>query len=262
MKHGIAAGAALAALLASAGAFAADMPLRSIAPVSTYDWSGTYIGGVAGGAWANNDTSVPGLGVLGTAIGVPVIQTTSSSGFVGGVEGGSNYQFGNLVVGWEGDIVWGKVNGTSTSSFGAPLLPAGSASRLSTADTNWIATTTSRVGIAHDNWLLYGKAGVAWANTDYTETWAFPAGAARFSGTGSAIQTGWTVGTGIEWAFWQNWSVKAEYDYLDFGTKNVAINGAVVAGGPAIGISAGLQNAQHINEFKAGLNWRFAPNFW
>jgi hypothetical protein len=30
--------------------------------------------------------------------------------------------------------------------------------------TNWIATATSRVGIAHNNWLIYGKAGVAWAN--------------------------------------------------------------------------------------------------
>ena len=143
---------------------AADMPLKAVAPVSTYDWSGMYIGGVLGGAWATNDISDPGLGVLGIAVGVPAIQTTDSSGFIGGVEGGSNYQFGNLVVGWEGDITWGGVNGTSVSGFGAPLLPPGVLSRAITADTNWTATATSRVGIAHNNWLLYGKAGVAWAH--------------------------------------------------------------------------------------------------
>ena len=124
------------AMVAAGSAMAADMPLRAIAPVSTYDWSGMYIGGVLGGAWATNDIADPGLGILGTLIGVPVIQTTNSSGFIGGIEGGSNYQFGNLVVGWEGDITWGSVNGTSTTSFGAPLLPPGVLTRSIAANTN------------------------------------------------------------------------------------------------------------------------------
>src|SRR5271154_6269940 len=110
-----------------------------------------YIGGVVGGAWATNDIADPGLGVLGTAVGVPVIQTTNSSGFIGGVGGGSNYQFGNLVVGWAGDITWGGGHGESTSGFGGPLLPPGGLNRSTSADTNWIATATSRVGIAHNN---------------------------------------------------------------------------------------------------------------
>jgi opacity protein-like surface antigen len=56
--------------------------------------------------------------------------------------------------------------------------------------------------------------------------------------------------------------VKAEYDYLDFGNKTVAINGTILPGIANIPASFGVQNAQHINEFKAGLNWRFAPNYW
>ena len=131
-------------------------------------------------------------------------------------------------------------------------------------DTNWIATTTSRVGIAHNNWLLYGKAGVAWANNSYTDAWAVSSGPSLFTGTGSnKTQTGWTVGTGLEWAFIPNWSLKIEYDYLDFGTKTVAINGAITpVGGAAIPAQFGVQNQQHINEVKAGINWRFAPNLW
>ena len=29
----------------------------------------------------------------------------------------------------------------------------------------------------------------------------------------SESRTGWTVGGGIEWAFWNNWSAKVEYDH-------------------------------------------------
>jgi hypothetical protein len=36
----------------------------------------------------------------------------------------------------------------------------------------------------------------------------------------------------------------------------------VLPGGAPIGVSPGVQNQQHINEFKAGLNWKFAPNYW
>jgi outer membrane immunogenic protein len=248
--------------MASSG-FAADMPLKAPPPVLAYDWSGFYIGGVIGGGWTNTDSSVPGLGVIGALVNAPVIQTTTSSSFIGGVEGGDRYQFGKLVIGWEADITWGDMNGTSTTTFG-PVIAPGILTQSITADTKWTATATSTVGIAHDRWLIYGKAGVAWAKTDYTDNWAI-AGVPLFSGTGStnsSSQVGWTVGTGVEWAIWNNWSVKAEYDYLDFGNKTAAINGSIFPGIITLPASFGLENTQHINQFKAGLNWHIAPSIW
>jgi Outer membrane protein beta-barrel domain len=115
--------------------------------------------------------------------------------------------------------------------------------------------------IAHDRWLIYGKAGVAWNHTNYTDNWV-GGGVPHFSGTGSENRVGWTVGMGIEWAIWNNWSIKAEYDYLDFGNRTVAINGTVLPGIVNFPASFGMENAQHINQFKAGLNWRILPNFW
>jgi outer membrane immunogenic protein len=255
-------GVAFAIAAVSGSAFAADMAIKAPPPAAypAYDWGGLYIGGVIGGAWQTIDTSDPGLGVLGTLVGTPVLQTTSSSGFIGGLEGGSNYQMGKLVIGWEADITWGGVNGTSTSSFGAPLLPPGVLSRSITADTNWTATTTSRLGIAHDRWLIYVKTGVAYAHTNYTDNWATTGGFPLFTGANSENRVGWTVGAGIEWAVWNNWSVKAEYDYLDFGNSNVAINGSVAPSAFNLPVSVGLQNADHINQFKAGVNWKFLPN--
>jgi opacity protein-like surface antigen len=40
----------------------------------------------------------------------------------------------------------------------------------------------------------------------------------EFSGaTKSGAQTGWTAGGGVEWALWNNWSLKTEYLYLSLG---------------------------------------------
>jgi outer membrane immunogenic protein len=256
MKHRFLAGVAIAAMIGGS-AFAADMPVKAAAPVALYDWGGIYLGGVVGGAWGTNDISDPGLGtILGPLFGLPTVQSTTSSGFIGGIEGGSRYQFQKLVVGWEADITWGDLNATNTTSFGAPFIPA---SRTTTADSNWLATATSTVGIAHDRWLVYGKAGVAWENVNYTDNWTI-AGVPLFSGTGSDNRVGWTVGTGVEWAVWQNWSIKAEYDYLDFGNRNVAINGSVPLLG--VGFTSAIQDNNHINQVKVGVNWHILPNFW
>jgi len=256
MQRQFLAGVALAMVAGSA--FAADMPLKAVAPVALYDWSGMYIGGVIGGAWGTNDISDPGLGIVGTLLGVPVVQSNNPSGFIGGIEGGSRYQMGKLVIGWEGDITWGGLNNTNTTSFTSPLIGGIPFSRSITSDTKWVATTVSTLGIAHNNWLLYGKAGVAFENVKYTDNWAV-VGIPLFSGTGSDTRTGWTVGTGLEWAFYNNWSAKIEYDYLDFGTKNVAINGTLTGVG---GFNPGIQDNNHINQFKAGLNYKFMSNLW
>ena len=93
MKFRLLAGAAISAILAGS-AFAADMPLKAPPPVLAYDWSGFYIGGVIGGGWSHIDSSDPGLGLIGTLINVPVVQTTTGSSFIGGIEGGDRYQFG------------------------------------------------------------------------------------------------------------------------------------------------------------------------
>ena len=261
--------ASIATAVMAGSAFAADMPLKAPPPVLAYDWSGFYIGGVIGGAWQRTDTSVPSLGVLGTLVNAPVVQTTDGSGFIGGVEGGDRYQFGKLVVGWEADMTWGNVNGSNTTNFGPSFFPPLTFTRTITADTNWQGTATSTLGIAHDRWLIYGKAGVAWEHTNYTVNSNVALGVGPgfntpwFTGLGSENRVGWTVGTGIEWAIWNSWSVKAEYDYLDFGNKTVAVNGTLLpALGGGLGISRGLENTTHVNQFKAGLNWHIAPNYW
>ena len=68
---------------------------------------------------------------------------------------------------------------------------------------------------------MYAKGGPAWAGDKYSLFIpVFPE-----QETASETRTGWTVGGGIEWAFWNNWSMKAEYNYYDFGTSSVTLVG-------------------------------------
>ena len=63
-----------------------------------------------------------------------------------------------------------------------------------------------------------------------------------FSGTGGETREGWTTGVGIEYAFTNSLSFKAEYDYMNFGSRTATINGT--AGGLRP-FSAGIQNNLH-----------------
>jgi opacity protein-like surface antigen len=61
---------------------------------------------------------------------------------------------------------------------------------------------------------------------------------------------------------WQNWSIKAEYDYIDFGTKTTPITGTVLPGVVGLPASVGLEDNLRIQQVKVGVNYRFLPNLW
>ena len=119
--------------------------------------------------------------------------------------------------------------------------------------------------------MVYAKEAAAWARDKYqfagqvstsacgsVQTVPFPPQCVftnttivtPFNFAASETRLGWTIGTGIEWAVWENWSVKLEYDYLDFGNTTVTFNDAVL--GPAT-----ISVSQRISEVKFGVNYRF-----
>jgi len=48
--------------------------------------------------------------------------------------------------------------------------------------------------------------------------------------TATETRLGWTVGVGVEWAVLRYWSVKGEYDFLDFGRHTVTFTDPVFGG--------------------------------
>jgi outer membrane immunogenic protein len=79
--------------------------------------------------------------------------------------------------------------------------------------------------------------------------------------SGSRSRWGWTVGTGVEFGLFDNWSARIEYDYLDFGNKNIAFNGTLIENvGNSFAIQRDVNLKQQIHMVTVGLNYRF--NWW
>lgn len=239
MKKILLAGAALAALAAPASA--ADLAARPAfkAPVAVpivYNWSGFYIGAHVGGAWGDKDwTEIP-------AAGAPIARGSHDiSGFLAGGQAGVNFQSGNWVFGIEGQLSW-------TNADGSHVCVAGLA--VCNTDVNWLGTVAGRIGYAWDRVMVYGKGGFAFADEKYFVT-ALPGGA-LVGTTSDDTRTGWMLGAGVEWALWDNWSAKIEYNYMDFGRDRFA-----VANVPGPGTLVNVDIDQQVHVVKLGVNYRF-----
>lgn len=147
-------------LLASAIFFAAGgTALAQGAPA--YNWSGFYVGGHAGFGWQDVD----GIFDQGGAPGGPYdLGDFDVDGFVGGGHAGVNAQWNWAVVGIEGDVSFAAAEDTFA---GSPL--AGSTIEVSD-ELDLLASVRGRVGIAWNNLLVYGTAGVGYAEYEFTST--------------------------------------------------------------------------------------------
>src|SRR5450631_2857042 len=210
--------AALALLTISVAASAADLkpaPVYTKAPMMApaFSWTGFYIGGNFGGAWAHHnwDDSLFGLNFGdGNNNGV----------FIAGGQVGGNYQINNFVIGIEGTFDWAANNNNSTNGIIVPGV-GGNTIRVTSNDTR-ISTLAARFGVAYDRVLFYGKAGGGWVgNNGFTATNVTTG--ASITGSNSSTVSGWLVGAGIEWAFAPNWSLKAEYDYLGLSGRTFTV---------------------------------------
>ena len=213
----------------AAPAVAADMPARTYtkapaytAPEVVYNWTGFYVGGHVGGAFAG-DNSLQG----------------NSGRFLGGVQGGFDYQFANnFVVGAEAQYSWLSSNNTGV------LFPGGT---LITNNNNQLGSVTGRAGYAWGPALLYAKGGYAWK--DGNNISVTTNGVATAFTTNGNHRDGYTVGAGLEYMFAPSWSTKVEYQYYNFGSTTF------VAGSPAILVGTSFRDDEHT--VKAGINYRF-----
>ncbi|QCK86263.1 porin family protein [Phreatobacter aquaticus] len=194
--------AAIAAAAMMGQAQAADLGVRRVAvpaaiAAPVFNWTGFYAGLNVGVGIANTNFSVLAPGFPG-----------SGSGLVGGAQIGYNHQINNFVIGVEGDLGYFGVSRSAVVG-GATV----------NWKTTWDASLRARAGVAIDRTLLYVTGGVAFADLTLRQT---PAGGATVSG--SQTRVGWTLGAGIEHALTQNWTVRAEYLYANYGSKIIRSN--------------------------------------
>ncbi len=94
------------------------MPLMAPPPPGLYDWSGLYIGGVAGGGWSSNDFCGQDPAFMPDGRRLPLTQSVNNSSWLAGAEAGWSYQINRLVVGGEWDFTWADMNGSNTAGYG------------------------------------------------------------------------------------------------------------------------------------------------
>ena len=225
-------------------AFAADLPAPApIPPPPIYNWTGFYIGGNIGAAWSGLSGS-NFSDTLGSTFTAP-----TNVQFMGGGQVGVNYQF------WSGVVIGGEVMfdwlASSANTQITATAPDGTAAFMDTINNRWLTTATGRLGYAWDRVLLYGKAGGAWLGAGSPGISVGGASVALTSSSGSDF--GWTAGFGLEWAFWNNWSVRAEYDYIGLNDKSFTVApGPTSFGGDVI-----TYRYQNISLMTAAVNYKF-----
>lgn len=254
MKTTFAAAAAVL-IAATVTSSAADMAVKAPRVSPVWSWTGFYLGGHVGAGWGTTESTLesivaPGFPAVG--IGFPVAQN-NRSGFLGGGQVGYNYQSGWAVFGIQGDIAGLSVKGTT------PCIIALSC----TANSDWLATATGRFGgLVTDKTLIYAKGGAAWLHTKHSVS--IPAlGLGGFGGLGigsASVQTtsvGWLLGMGAEYAFSPNWSAFLEYNYMEFDTKNAALDLAALGGLGAGAVTGNVGFKNKLSIAKVGVNYKF-----
>jgi outer membrane immunogenic protein len=252
------AGIALAAV-AAGPALAADLPVRQAPPVyapppviAYYNWTGCYLGLNGGYGWRQNHTidAVISNGNTFTDAG-----TLGVSGGFGGGQVGCNYQAGAAVFGIETDF---QGSGMSKSVGPTTIVAGGATGTFSASDkVKWFGTLRGRVGYAADRVLLYVTGGLAYANNSFEFT-GVDAGGNSFTFDNSTTKTGYVLGAGIEWAVAGSWTVKAEYQYLNFGSVGPFTVPVLDAGGAPNGVS--VTTSSHKADFQTiriGFNYLF-----
>jgi outer membrane immunogenic protein len=211
----------LALIAMPASAFAADMPGRRApqpvfkpAAMPTFAWTGFYVGLNAGAAWGDFTKG-------GSFI-------DPKTGFTGGITAGYNHQIENFVVGLEGDYNYSGLKGNGFVLPGT-FVKGGMSS---------FGTVRGRLGVAFDRALIYGTGGYALGVT------TLESGLIKSNSTSS----GYVIGGGLEYAFTQNISAKAEYLYMPLGGRNLT-------GVP--GFANGAKTGLDASVVRGGVNYRF-----
>jgi outer membrane immunogenic protein len=194
------------AFIPAASALAADLevappppPVEDLRP-ATYDWSGAYAGLLIGASCIDGTLTENVAGPPASTI----VWENSGCGWKGGALAGYNHQMDDIVLGFEAD--WMRSNYLAENRDIGPT----SAADFEFGFDHEI-TLRARAGLAMDDTLLFVTGGGAWARGAVHQV-----GGSTF-GTVRGDQWGWTIGAGVEHAVTDQFRLKLDYLYTNFG---------------------------------------------
>lgn len=219
-------------------------------------WAGTYVGLFAGYAWGEaeateaTDPSLP----FPFYNGIATPYRFDPDGAFAGASAGFNWQWSTVVAGIEGELGYLGLRGSTIDPNGAIMF--GTPDTQTSFRSDFYAGLSGRFGLATGPVLLYVKGGAALlrAQASTIDPCVAPpvgCGTGLLTMRGSETMLGWSLGGGAEWAFDPRWSVKAEYQYFDFGS----IDTAGVSNIPGEFYRQSIDVTAHSVRF--GVNYRF-----
>ena len=222
------------ATAAWAGETPKAMQAMASAPPS---WSGFYAGLDLG--WIGNRASLDETGeILSTGYGTSM----TSNGLIAGGHAGYNWQLQQFVLGVEADI--SGASGSGTVSFAIFVPPDTFSSRI-----NWLSTFRGRLGVAFDEWLVYGTGGwgVASVHNTFNDVPEFGVLVDQ-----TKTMSGFVWGGGVERMFGQHWRGRIEALAVDLGNNTVH---TLVPGNPPIGYTTRFANKAAIVRGGVSFAW-------
>lgn len=246
--------------------YAADLPVKAPRPAAVvpYSWSGCYVG--VNGGWIGNHSTLhlqPSGAYLNNPNFPPALldyvtqdySANGSSGTVGG-EIGCNFQRENWVWGLEADLDWTGLSDSIDANY--PLTPIFSGRAFNprtltiTQRQEWLSTIRGRLGYSFDRWLVFATGGLAIGEVKSSFYQNFFTVGITDQGSASETRVGWTVGGGVEYAFYRNWSAKLEYLYVDLGSFSY---NSPASDDPSFLWTTTVKTRENI--VRAGLNYKF-----
>jgi outer membrane immunogenic protein len=270
-KFIVSAAVAVSAIVGISAASAADMavkaPVYKALPVVD-PWVGFYVGANVGGSWGDwRADSNQRIYNFEQFTARPKVD-----GVLGGVQAGFNWRVApQWLFGIEADIQ--ATGEKARQSWIDPELPpnrlvlindfvprpGGPATLSHEWKFPWFGTVRLRVGYnPTPDWLLYVTGGLAYGESQYTFNFMQPGAAAnQFGSTAttyalrqSSTNIGYAVGFGGEYKLTRNWSIKAEYLYVDLGKRTIVTTD--IDGAP---FRVGYSVNDHIG--RVGINYAF-----
>ncbi len=278
---------AAGALAWAGSALAQDAPRRPrIKPVpaamQSDRWSGAYAGFVVGAGIGhsslNNFIDCSFAGFLcdpthypenGALLSATASGSKTDAAFTGGIVAGTNWRLDRAIYGIEADVSYLHLRltrGGNASSLnpglnngGAPPVPV-VATVATTANMDWLATFRARAGyLVMPDLLVFATGGLALTNQSasysYVDNWIFNGGAAG-SSTTSQLNAGYAAGAGLDWIVSGNWTLRAEYLRVGFGSLPTSGSIYVLQAPPARSPYTSAADLT-ANLFRSGLTYKF-----
>jgi len=246
-------------VVASGAARAAD---AAVPTLPAWSWSGFYLGGHAGYAWARDPFDEP---FFQFATGPNDLTDINSRDWLAGFQAGANWQNGAWVAGLEIDISGSGIQGSTGVANSLTIPGIASVTETASLTDKFDMIGSGRVRLGYLPWpnvLLYGTGGLAWARIDQTTAETINASglgitsAETLSLTTPVWRFGWVAGLGAETRLGNtNWLARLEYLHYDFGdTGNASFvetfNGATTS-------SVFTSSPITVDVVRAGLSYKF-----